>query len=63
MNDHLSPGAGCACASWVDARDARRQGRDSLTALKRLESDPLKVREDTRHRVRRALPPALPSWT
>jgi transcriptional regulator with XRE-family HTH domain len=27
----------------------------ALTALKRLESDPLKVREDTRHRVRRAL--------
>jgi transcriptional regulator with XRE-family HTH domain len=27
----------------------------ALTALKRLESDPLKVREDTCHRVRRAL--------
>jgi transcriptional regulator with XRE-family HTH domain len=27
----------------------------ALTALKRLESDPLKVREDTRHRVHRAL--------
>jgi transcriptional regulator with XRE-family HTH domain len=27
----------------------------ALTALKRLESDPLKVREDTRDRVRRAL--------
>ena len=27
----------------------------ALTALKRLESDPLKVREETRHRVRGAL--------
>ena len=27
----------------------------ALTALKRLESDRLKVREDTRHQVRRAL--------
>jgi transcriptional regulator with XRE-family HTH domain len=27
----------------------------ALTALKRLESDPLKVREDMRHRVHRAL--------
>ena len=41
----------------------------ALTALKRLESDPLKVREDTRHRVRRALqaaknhPPKPPSKT
>jgi|SRR5580704_5714913 hypothetical protein len=56
MHDHFPPGAGRTCASRLDARDARCQALVALTALKRLESERgLKVREDTRGQVRRAL--------
>ena len=55
MHDHRPTIAGRTRAAWLDAGDTCRQGRGSLTALKRLESESgLEVYESTRDQVRRA---------
>ena len=55
INGHLPTGPGRAGALGQDAEAARGKALVALTALKRLESDRLSVRDATRGAVRKAL--------